>query len=143
MTYQLVDEQLPLRLAGIFRPWAIGVGHSKLLLRGLLGGEEDGSPRVFDVLFQDVSRISLADRYSGLLLSDGGPDALRMEEHRAGRKWRDSRLFRVSETHPHDHVVAGYVFWAEVLVPAAEPSPLMQEAPRPPVTCTATMKMAQ
>ncbi|MEU6019363.1 ATP-binding protein [Streptomyces sp. NPDC047515] len=87
VTYQLVEGNLPLTLQGTFKPWAIGVGHSKILLRGLSGGEEGDAPRVFDVLFQDVSRISLADRYAGLSLSDAGPEALRTEERRAGRSW--------------------------------------------------------
>lgn len=131
MTYQVVDGRLPLNLPGIFRPWAIGVGHSKILLRGILGGAEGETPRVFDVLFQDVSRVSLADRYSGLSVSDAGSGVLRAEAQRAGRDWEDSRLFRVSEDHPYDYVVAGYVFWAEVFVPVTEPSPLMQEFPIP------------
>lgn len=131
VTYQLVEGNLPLTLQGTFKPWAIGVGHSKILLRGLSGGEEGDAPRVFDVLFQDVSRISLADRYAGLSLSDAGPEALRAEEWRAGRSWGESALFRVSEDHPYDYVVAGHVFWAEVFVPATDPSPLMQEFPIP------------
>jgi hypothetical protein len=131
VTYQLVDGHLPLKLRGTFKPWAIEVGHSKILLRGFLGGEEDDVPRVFDVLFQDVSRISLADQYLGLSVSDAGPDVLRTEEQRAGRRWRESRLFRVSENYPLDYVVAGYVFWAEVFILATESSPLMQESPSP------------
>ncbi|MEI5523226.1 hypothetical protein WB401_00440 [Streptomyces brasiliscabiei] len=129
MTYRLVEGQLPLNLPGIFKPWTIEVGHSKILLRGFSGGEEGDAPRIFDVLFQDVSRISLADRYSGLLVSDAGPDALRAEERRVGRRWRESGLFRVCQDDPLDYVVAGHVFWAEVSVLATDPSPLMQESP--------------
>ncbi|MCC9706243.1 hypothetical protein E4N62_13750 [Streptomyces sp. MNU76] len=131
MTYRLVDGQLPLNLRGAFKPWAVAVGHSKFLLRGFSGGEEGDVPRIFDVLFQDVSRISLADQYSGLSVSDAGPDALRSEEQRIGRRWRESKLFRVSEDDPLDYVVAGYVFWAEVRILPTDPSPLMQESPAP------------
>lgn len=131
MTYQLVDGHLPLSLRGIFKPWAIEVGHSKILIRGFLGGEEGGVPRVFDVVFQDVSRISLADQYLGLSVSDAGPDVLRTEEQRAGRRWRESKLFRVSEDNPLDYIVAGCIFWAEVFILATESSPLMQESPSP------------
>jgi hypothetical protein len=130
--YHLVTtDRLPERLEGTFSPWAVAKGHSKILLRGFLGGDDGRPPRVFDVLFQDVSRIALADRYDGLSLSDAGPAALRAEELRTGRSWPQSRLFRVSARDPFDFVVAGYVFWAEVLVHANDPSPLMRESPPP------------
>ncbi|QDY76490.1 hypothetical protein [Streptomyces qinzhouensis] len=131
MTYQLTDGNLPLHLPGTFKPWAVQVGHSKILLRGFLGGGDGSTPRVFDVLFQDVSRISLADQYRGLDVTDAGTDSLRAEEQRVGRVWRESKLFRVSAENPHDYVVAGYLFWAEVSVFATETSPLMQESPKP------------
>lgn len=131
MTYQLVEGDLPLRLSGIFKPWAIEVGHSKVLLRGFSGGEGGEKPRVFDVLFQDVSRISLADCYSGISVSDAGSGVLQAEERKVGRRWRESKLFRLSEDHPLDYIVAGYIFWAEVSIFATERSPLMQEAPKP------------
>ncbi|MEV7284227.1 hypothetical protein AB0O01_06610 [Streptomyces sp. NPDC093252] len=129
MAYQLVTGDLPLELEGDFRPWAIAVGHSQVLLRGFLGGDDGENPRVFDVLFQDVSRISLADRYSGLVISGAGPEALRSEERRVGGQWLEAKLFRISAQHPEDYVIAGYVFWAEVFISAVEPSPLMQESP--------------
>lgn len=131
MTYKLVKGSFPLNMPGNFKPWAIGVGHSKVLVRGFFGGQDGGVPRTFDILFQDVSRISLADHYSGISMSDAGPNVLKIEEQRVGQRWRESMLLRVSESHPHDYVVAGYVFWAEVFVTAVEQSPLMQESPNP------------
>ncbi|MEU7019698.1 hypothetical protein ABZ990_03430 [Streptomyces sp. NPDC046203] len=134
MPYRIVvTDHLPARLEGTFSPWAVEYGHSKVLLRGFLARDDERPPRVFDVLFQDVSRISLSDYYrDGLGLADAGPDALRAEGRRIGRAWSPGdRLFRLSAGHPYDYVVAGYVFWAEVLVPATAPSPLMQESPPP------------
>ncbi|MGW0468618.1 hypothetical protein ACWDX6_25695 [Streptomyces sp. NPDC003027] len=131
MTYELVGGDLPLRLPGTFKPWAIEVGHSKVLLRGLLGGEDGGRPRMFDVLFQDVSRISLSDRYTDLAVHTADPETMRAEERRVGGRWRGSHLFLLSETNPCDYVVAGYLFWAEVNVFPGERSPLLEESPQP------------
>jgi len=131
MTFELVRGELPLKLRGLFKPWAIDVGHGKVLLRGFLGGEDGEFPRTFDVLFQDVSRISLADQYRDLCVSVADPETTRAEEQRTGGKWRDSKLFLLSEGSTYDYVVAGYLFWAEVSVFAGERSPLMEESPAP------------
>ncbi|QFG20814.1 hypothetical protein [Actinomadura sp. WMMB 499] len=131
MTFDVVRGSLPLELRGIFRPWALEVGHSKVLLRGFLGAEDGGAPRVFDVLFQDVSRISLADQYSGLRVSAASAETMHAEERRTGSKWRDSTLYHVAKDIPCDYVVAGYLFWAEVRVGARERSPLLDEDPDP------------
>jgi hypothetical protein len=131
MTYELVGGDLPLRLPGTFKPWAIEVGHSKVLLRGLLGGDDGDRPKMFDVLFQDVSRLALSDRYTDLGVHIADPETTRAEERRVGGRWRGSHLFRLSEAAPYDYVVAGYLFWAEVNVYPGDRSPLLEESPQP------------
>ncbi len=122
--------RLPLVLPGQFKPWAIEVGHSKVLLRGFDGDPEgEERPRVFDVLFQDVSRISLSVFYSGLRLTVADPEVTRSEERRVGADWGKMRMFLLDPARDSDYVVAGFVFWAEVLVGGGSPSPLLTEEP--------------
>lgn len=128
VTFSVERGQLPLALPGLFKPWSIEVGHSKILLRGFHGDpESEYPPRVFDVLFQDVSRISLADRYSDLCLTVAESGLMRSEEERVGGDWGGSRMFLMNPENPVDYVVASYIFWAEVLVRGSDPSPLMEE----------------
>ncbi|MFE9426077.1 hypothetical protein ACFYNO_24305 [Kitasatospora sp. NPDC006697] len=130
MSIDIGPGALPLALGGTFQPWSIEAGHSKLLLRGFLGDpESEDPPRVFDVLFQDVSRISIGDYYDGLNITVATAEELAREEQRVGGNWRDSRLFRLSDRSICDYVVAGFLFWAEVGVRANDPSPLLLEAP--------------
>lgn len=119
---------LPLAVEGTFKPWAIEIGHSKLLLRGLIGDPEDTEPlRVFDVLFQDVSRICLADRYSDIdlrMATEGERDS---EVQRIDANWRRSNMYLVKRGAATDYVVAGRVFWAEVAIHPGVSSPLLAE----------------
>ncbi|QXE34108.1 hypothetical protein KQY30_07195 [Streptomyces sp. GMY02] len=132
MTLELVRGSLPLVLPGKFKPWSIEPGHSKFLMRGFLGEEESEEPsRIFDVLFQDVSRISLADRYSDLWVSLASPERVKILEQRAGRKWPGSRVFLLTEEDECDYIVAGFLFWAEVTIHARNRSPLLEESPDP------------
>ncbi|MER7206484.1 hypothetical protein [Streptosporangium sp. NPDC000239] len=124
------NGRLPLVLPGRFKPWAIEVGHGKVLLRGFDGDPEgEERPRVFDVLFQDVSRISLPALHSGLRLTVADPEVTRSEERRVGENWGKARMFLLDPDRNSDYVVAGFVFWAEVLVGGGSPSPLLAEEP--------------
>lgn len=126
MTFPQKSGELPLVLPGRFHPWSIEFGHSKFLLRGFLGDPEGDEPlRVFDVLFQDVSRISVSDRYIDLRVSVASPTVRAAEEARVGAAWGGSRMFLVGGMGNSDYVVAGYLFWAEVAVGGGEPSPLL------------------
>jgi hypothetical protein len=132
MTIEVERGELPLLLKGRFKPWSIGVGHSKVLLRGFLGDLEGEEPlRIFDVLFQDVSRISIADRYEDLHVTIAGKDEVSLEEHRVGAEWHGAKMFVLSGENDCDYIVAGVLYWAEVAVHWNDPSPLMQEAPAP------------
>lgn len=130
MTINIERGSLPLVLSGRFKPWSIESGHSKVLLRGfLMDFEGEDPPRIFDVLFQDVSRISIADRYEGLSVVIAEEDEMRLEERRVGGDWRDSKMFLLKGEGGRDYIVAGFLFWAEVAVRMNEQSPLMTEAP--------------
>ena len=130
MAFPQVSGELPLRLPGRFHPWSIEFGHSKFLLRGFLGDPEGDEPlRVFDVLFQDVSRISVSDRYVDLRVSVASPVIKAAEEARVGAAWEDSRMFLLGAGQPSDYVIAGYLFWAEVAISGGDPSPLLLQHP--------------
>ncbi|MFI1920124.1 hypothetical protein [Nocardia sp. NPDC020380] len=128
MTFEFERRSLPIVLRGRFRPWSIDVGHSKFLLRGFLRNREsEDLPRTFDVLFQDVSRIQVADHYDGLRVTIAEPDAMNAEARRVGGEWRDAHMFHLNSENDCDYIVAGFVFWAEVSVHASAPSPLIDE----------------
>jgi hypothetical protein len=130
MTIEIAQGSLPLVLEGRFKPWSIDAGHSKILLRGFLGDyESEEPPRIFDVLFQDVFRIAIADRYEGLEVTVADADAMRSEELRVGGNWRGSKMHLLGGQGSSDYIVAGFLFWAEVAVRAIDPSPLMEELP--------------
>ncbi|WP_156093835.1 hypothetical protein [Lentzea aerocolonigenes] len=132
MTVEVVRGSLPSALKGRFKPWSIDAGHSKVLLRGFLADfESEDLPRIFDVLFQDVSRISIADRYEGLHLAVAEKSVMSLEESRVGADWSGSKMFILSRLGDCDYIVAGFLFWAEVAVRANSPSPLFEESPAP------------
>jgi hypothetical protein len=111
MTINIERGSLPLILEGKFKPWSIDAGHGKVLLRGFLADfESEDPPRVFDVLFQDVSRISIADRYSGLRITVAGEGEKRIEQRRVGGEWRDSKMFLLGDGTGYDYIVAGFIF---------------------------------
>ncbi|MER7888506.1 hypothetical protein ABTX15_01640 [Micromonospora sp. NPDC094482] len=127
---KVVPGSLPLSVSGRFKPWAISVGHSKLLMRGLTGDPEgDQPPRVFDLLFQDVSRICLSDAYPELHLRAAPEARLIAEAERLGVRWPEATMYLVDRTRDTDYVVAGRVYWAEVAVPPGAGSPLLSEDP--------------
>jgi hypothetical protein len=128
MNIEVVRGSLPLVVHGRFKPWSIDAGHSKVLLRGFLGdAESEDSPRIFDVLFQDVSRISIADCYEDLYVVTVEERERTSEERRVGGNWRSSKMFGLKPGSHSDYIVAGFLFWAEVAVRANDPSPLMEE----------------
>lgn len=74
MSIEIKRGALPLTLAGTFQPWAMEETHSVMQLRGFLGNPEaEGLPRIFDVVFRGVARISTAKRLDGLRLSIADP----------------------------------------------------------------------
>ncbi|MGI5171742.1 hypothetical protein ACQEU3_46095 [Spirillospora sp. CA-253888] len=124
----LSTGSLPLVLAGRFKPWAIEVGHSKLLIRGFKGDPEgEEAPEVTDVLFQDVSYFSLAALFSDLELRVADPEVKREEERRVGATWRHERMFLLGPAVDSGFVIAGYVFWARIMSGGGSPSPLLAE----------------
>ena len=132
MAFRQESGELPLNLPGRFHPWSIEFGHSKFLLRGFLGDPEGDEPlRVFDVLFQDVSRISVSDRYVDLQVSVASPAVKAAEEARVGASWEGSRMFLIGPGQTSDYVIAGSLFWAEVAVSGGHPSPLLSQHPVP------------
>ncbi|WP_033340971.1 hypothetical protein [Catenuloplanes japonicus] len=117
---------LPVTLPGHVRPWAIETGHSQLLLRAVVGDPEEYPRRVIDVLFKDVSRISLSDGYDGLLIRQAPDEVRRREEERLSRRWRSEQvMFLIARDNDTDYVVAGVVYWADAGVQPGAESPLM------------------
>ncbi|WP_153535333.1 hypothetical protein [Actinomadura macrotermitis] len=123
-----ISGSLPLVLEGRFKPWAIGAGHSKLLVRGFAGDpESEEAPKVIDILFQDVAYFSLADLYLGLNLRVADPEVMQREERRVAATWRRGRMFLLGAALASDYVVAGVVFWAHISGGGGSPSPLLAE----------------
>lgn len=126
---EIVRGSLPLTMHGRFKPWSIDSGHSKVLLRGFLVNSDIGDPpRVFDVLFQDVSRISIGDLYLDLCVTIAEEDVKVVEESRLGVEWPGLKMFLLRDGVDLDYIVAGFIFWAEVTVRANVISPLMAES---------------
>lgn len=120
---------MPLTLQGVAKPWGIAIGHSKLLIRVAVGDpEKDERLRVVDVVFQDVSRMSLSDKYRALHVRPASQDVRLAEMARLGVAWNDP-MWLVAEGNSFDYVVAGRIYWAEVAVSPGSPSPLLNEAP--------------
>lgn len=120
-----------MELLGRFKPWSIDVGHSKFLLRGIHGDpESEDAPRVFDILFQDVYRISVPDVIVGVRIAEASFDLRESEEAETCGNWRRSRMFLLGGNSNRDYVVAGSLLWAEVSVHPGEVSPLLSESPR-------------
>ncbi|MGW7304649.1 hypothetical protein ACWGI1_03620 [Streptomyces sp. NPDC054835] len=132
MSIGIERGSVPLVLRGRFKPWSIDTGHSKVLLRGFLGEyESEDPPRIFDVLFQNVSRISVGVLYNDLHVTVAENGETRLEERRVGGKWHDAKMFLLNAESGCDYIVAGVLFWAEVTVSAIDPSPLMEDSPAP------------
>ncbi|WP_410818084.1 hypothetical protein [Micromonospora sp. 050-3] len=124
---RLVRANLPLRIEGLVKPWSIAVGHSRLHLRGLVGDPEIDDLRVLDLVFHDVSRTCVSDVYRDFDLRRATPDQKAAEEARLGKAWPDLTMFLLRHDRDTDYVVAGRVYWAEVGISPAEPSPLLAE----------------
>ncbi|MBW8482279.1 hypothetical protein [Actinomadura parmotrematis] len=128
MSIPVVRGTLPLVLAGEFKPWAIAVTHSKLLIRGFIGDPEVAEAlEVIDILFQDVSHFSLSSSYSSLNLRLAGLEAMGHEEQRIGAAWNQERMFLLGSTVGAGYVVAGFLFWAHISGGGGAPSPLLAE----------------
>ncbi|MEU8179563.1 hypothetical protein AB0B85_30765 [Micromonospora sp. NPDC049044] len=125
---RIVHGDLPLRIDGVVKPWAMAVGHSTLHLRGIIGDqEEDDELRVLDVVFRDVSRICVPDVCRQFALRVASAEQQAAEEERVGVRWPYGKMFLLHHDRSTDYVVAGRVYWAEVGVPPAAPSPLLAE----------------
>ncbi|WP_327291096.1 hypothetical protein [Streptomyces sp. NBC_01198] len=92
------------------------IGHSQLLLRGQQDSER-GHSTTLEVLFKDVSALSVRDRYPSLIIraaSSQEEDELREAVPGA---WYDARAFVLGEGLLGGFVVAGTVFWGESSAP--------------------------
>ncbi|MDG4804939.1 hypothetical protein [Micromonospora sp. WMMD980] len=121
---------LPFSMPGLVRPWAISVGHSKLLVRVLVGDPEGDEPlKVVDVLFQDVLRICLSDQSAALELKPAPEPVKAAEMERLGANWDESPMWLISPDKHTEYVVAGRVYWAEVAIHPGMSSSLLEETP--------------
>ncbi|MEU4473409.1 hypothetical protein [Micromonospora sp. NPDC023888] len=125
---RIVHGDLPLRIDGVVKPWSMDVGHSRLHLRGLIGDQEgDDELRVLDLVFHDVSRICVPDVCRRFALRLASAEQKAAEEERLGTRWPYGTMFLLDRDRTTDYVVAGRVYWAEVGVSPADPSPLLRE----------------
>ncbi|MCG5439134.1 hypothetical protein [Micromonospora foliorum] len=69
----------------------------------------------------------MSDVYRDFDLRRATPEQKAAEEARLGRAWPDLTMFLLRHDRATDYVVAGRVYWAEVGISPAEPSPLLQE----------------
>jgi hypothetical protein len=106
----LVD--LPVTFARPLRLFTYIVGHSQLLLRGQQDSER-GHSTTLEVLFKDVSALSVRDYYPALIIREASSEE---EEELHGAlpgPWYDARSFVLGERLLGGFVVAGTVCWGE------------------------------
>ncbi|MFD9724435.1 hypothetical protein [Streptomyces sp. NPDC059072] len=88
------------------------VGHSQLLLRGHQDGER-GLSTTLEILFKNVSALSVRAHYPSLTIRDAsGEEEAELREAVPG-PWHDARAFVLGERLLGGFVVAGAVFWGE------------------------------
>lgn len=120
----LVD--LPVTFARPLRLFTYIIGHSQLLLRGQQDREQ-GHSTTLEVLFKDVSALSVRDHYPSLIVRAASGEE---EEELRGAvpgPWYDARAFVLGERLLGGFVVAGAVFWGESSAPETYGSFLVPE----------------
>ncbi|MEV6953263.1 hypothetical protein [Streptomyces sp. NPDC051183] len=133
MTHLPMDFGRPVEL------FAYIIGHSQLLLRGRQD-DEQGLSTTLEVLFKDVSALSVRAYYPSLTLRDASGEEEAELREAVPDPWCDARAFVLGERLLGGFVVAGAVYWGEssapetyssFLVPEYELPRLDMDQPRP------------
>jgi hypothetical protein len=120
----LVD--LPVTFPRPLRLFTYIIGHSQLLLRGEQSHERDRTTTL-EVVFKNVSALSVRDHYSSLTIREAsGEEEEELHEAVPG-PWYDARAFVLGERPLGGFVVAGTVFWGESSSPETYSSFLIPE----------------
>ncbi|MFE3555144.1 hypothetical protein ACFXKW_09810 [Streptomyces sp. NPDC059193] len=102
------------------------IGHSQLLLRGSQD-DEQGLTTTLEVLFKNVSALSVRECYPSLTIRDAsGEEEAELREAVPG-PWYDARAFVLGERLLGGFVVAGAVCWGESSAPETYSSFLVPE----------------
>ncbi|MFD3308142.1 hypothetical protein [Streptomyces sp. NPDC058656] len=126
VTRQVGLVDLPVAFARPVRLFTYIIGHSQLLLRGQQDSER-GHSTTLEVLFKDVSALSVRDHYPSLTIRAASGDE---EEELRGAvpgPWYDARAFVLGERLLGGFVVAGTVLWGESSAPETYSSFLVPE----------------
>jgi hypothetical protein len=114
---ELVD--LPVSFERPVRLFTYILGHSQVLFRGEQD-IENGVPTTIEILFTDVSELSVRDGYRCLTVRLPSPAEDERLRVACGRPWQERRAFILeSESGGDGHVVAGGMYWAEISSPAS------------------------
>ncbi|MGW5155249.1 hypothetical protein ACWEPN_07190 [Nonomuraea wenchangensis] len=70
-----MEQALPFKLTGNFRPWRYDVSHSRLRIRST---PHDSGADVIDIAFHGVLGVKLRTVYTSLTLSEPNPDQERI-----------------------------------------------------------------
>ncbi|MEV8343142.1 hypothetical protein [Streptomyces niveus] len=102
------------------------IGHSQLLLRGEQNHER-GRTTTLEMVFKDVSALSVRDHYDSLTIREAsGEEEAELREAVPG-PWYDARAFVLGERLLGGFVVAGTVYWGESSAPETYSSFLVPE----------------
>lgn len=126
MNRQITLVDLPVTFARPLRLVTYIIGHSQLLLRGQQDTEQ-GHSTTLEVLFKNVSALSVRDHYPSLTMREASGEE---EEELRGAvpgPWYDARAFVLGEKLLGGFVVAGNVCWGESSAPETYGSFLVPE----------------
>lgn len=140
MTRQVHLTHLPVNFARPVRLVTYIIGHSQLLLRGHQD-DEQGLSTTLEVLFKNVSALSVRAHYPSLTIRDASSEEEAELREAVPGSWHDPRPFVLGERLLGGLVVAGAVCWGEssaretyssFLVPEYELPQLDLDQPHPP-----------
>ncbi|MGW5850406.1 hypothetical protein ACWFQ8_21075 [Streptomyces sp. NPDC055254] len=102
------------------------IGHSQLLLRGNQD-DEQGLSTTLEVLFKNVSALSVREHYPSLTIRDASCEEEAELREAVTGPWYDARAFVLGERLLGGFVVAGAVCWGESSAPETYSSFLVPE----------------
>lgn len=104
-------------------------GHGHALLRGCPDITDDPatwrSPRVLDLVFAGIKRVSCWRDFTPLRLREATPDQLTVLEDRIGKLGPGLRVFLLRADGLEDYLISYGLSWAEFDLPGGAPSPLV------------------
>ncbi|MGW6844658.1 hypothetical protein [Streptomyces sp. NPDC054958] len=102
------------------------IGHSQLLLRGHQD-DEQGLSTTLEVLFKNVSALSVRAHYPSFTIRDASDEEEAELREAVPDPWYDARAFVLGERLLGGFVVAGAVYWGESSAPETYRSFLVPE----------------